>query len=224
MKNKPFQIAIDGPAASGKSTVGKLLADELGYLFFDTGLMYRIATYAVIQNKAEDSDVDTIAALTRSLDIQLQNDAVRQETIVLLNGKDISEQLHTPEIDAHVSIVAAIPAVREVLTDQQRKISAGGNIVVVGRDIGTVVLPDADLKIYLSASAEKRAERRFQENIKKGIESVYAEILNAIHQRDQLDSTRAVAPLKPADDAVIIDTDELNPQQVVAKILQSIHN
>ena len=220
----PSQIAIDGPAASGKSTVGKKLAEKLNYLFFDTGLMYRVATFAVLQRNQPVADEKAVAEITRNLDIQLKNDPATCETQVLIDGVDISQSLHSPGVDEHVSTIAAYPEVRVILTGQQRKIGLAGNIVIVGRDIGTVVLPEAGLKIFLLASAQKRAERRFLENKEKGINSTYEEILENILQRDKVDSTRSVAPLMAAEDAIKIDTDDLSSDQVVAKILQTIDN
>ena len=220
----PNQIAIDGPAASGKSTVGKKLAEKLNYLFFDTGLMYRVATFAVLQRNQPVTDEKEVAEIIRNLDIQLRNDPATGETQVLIDNEDISQSLHSPGVDEYVSTIAAYPEVRIILTGQQRKIGLAGNIVIVGRDIGTVVLPEAGLKIFLLASAQNRAERRFLENKKKGINSTYEEILENILQRDMVDSTRSVAPLMAAEDAIKIDTDNLSSDQVVAKILQTIDN
>ena len=222
--NMPSQIAIDGPAASGKSTVGKKLAEKLNYLFFDTGLMYRVATFAVLQRNQPVTDEKEVAEIIRNLDIQLRNDPATGETQVLIDNEDISQSLHSPGVDEYVSTIAAYPEVRIILTGQQRKIGLAGNIVIVGRDIGTVVLPEAGLKIFLLASAQNRAERRFLENKKKGINSTYEEILENILQRDMVDSTRSVAPLMAAEDAIKIDTDDLSSDQVVAKILQTIDN
>ncbi len=215
---KPRQIAVDGPAASGKTTVGKKTAAKLDYLFFDTGLSYRVATYAVLQQVGHVNDVSEIIRIVQNAQITLAKTS-GGDTAVLLEKKDIGCHLHLPEIDRNVSVVAAIPEVRRLLTAQQRKIGLKGKVVLVGRDIGTVVLPDADLKIFLTASAEKRAERRFLENQSLGITSDYAEILNEIKRRDQIDSSRDIAPLKPATDAIAIDTDHLTVDQVVAKIL-----
>ncbi|HOR56371.1 MAG TPA: (d)CMP kinase [Flexilinea sp.] len=219
---KPLQIAIDGPAASGKSTVGKKIAENLNYLFFDTGLMYRVATYAVLEQQCPLDDEGKLADIISLADIQLQNNSQTGETDVLLDGKTITDLLHLPQVDANVSLIAAIPAVRKLLTAQQRKIALQGKIVIAGRDIGTVVLPEAPLKIFLLASAEKRAERRYLENLRNGIPSDYDEILYNIKQRDQIDSNRNVAPLKPAEDAILIDTDSLTQNQVTDKIMSLI--
>ena len=219
---KPLQIAIDGPAASGKSTVGKKIAENLNYLFFDTGLMYRVATYAVLEQQCPLDDEGKLADIISRADIGLQNNSQTGETDVLLDGKTITDLLHLPQVDANVSLIAAIPAVRKLLTAQQRKIALQGKIVIAGRDIGTVVLPEAPLKIFLLASAEKRAERCYLENLRNGIPSDYDEILYNIKQRDQIDSNRNVAPLKPAEDAILIDTDSLTQNQVADKIMSLI--
>lgn len=219
---KPLQIAIDGPAASGKSTVGKKIAENLNYLFFDTGLMYRVATYAVLEQQCPLDDEAKLADIISLSNIRLQNNSQTGETDVLLDGNTITDLLHLPQVDANVSQVAAIPAVRKLLTAQQRKIALQGKIVIAGRDIGTVVLPEAPLKIFLLASAEKRAERRYLENLRNGIPSDYGEILYNIKQRDQIDSNRDVAPLKPAADAILIDTDSLTQDQVADKIMSLI--
>lgn len=219
--NKPDQIAIDGTAASGKSTVGKLLASRLDYTFFDTGIMYRVASYGALEALHDIQNETEVGAVVKAMDIELRNNAEQGVTEVLLNGKNITDKMHLPEVDKVVSMVAAYPEVRKALTAQQRKIGSRGKIVMVGRDIGTVVMPDAPLKIYLAASAQTRARRRYQENLAKGITSeTYEEILRGIQERDERDSNREVAPLKPAEDAVIIHTDTINAEQVTQKILE----
>lgn len=216
---KPDQIAIDGTAASGKSTVGKLIASKLGYIFFDTGIMYRVAAYGALDILKDVSDEARVTQVVESMDIDLESDVEKGETNVLLDGKNITDKMHLPEVDRVVSTVAAYPGVRSALTAQQRRIGLRGKVVMVGRDIGTVVMPDADLKIYLAASAETRARRRYDENISKGITSeTYEEILDGIRKRDDQDSNRKVAPLKPAEDAVIINTDTITAEQVAEKI------
>ncbi|MHC1770201.1 MAG: (d)CMP kinase [Flexilinea sp.] len=219
---KPSQIAIDGPAASGKTTVGRILAKKLDYLFFDTGVMYRVATYVALDQIHSVDDEEKVTALTEEMDISLKVNEKTGQTDVLLFGKPVTEYIHLPEVDKNVSVVASYPGVRKSLTKQQRRIGLLGKVVMVGRDIGTVVMPDADLKIFLLASPEKRAMRRYQENIKKGIGSDYHEILIEIMKRDEIDSTRRVAPLRPAEDAILIDTDNLNQEQVVDEIFIQI--
>lgn len=220
MKKIPNQIAMDGTAASGKTTVGKIIAEKLNYMFFDTGIMYRVAAYGANQKLHDISDEQMVSDVVEKMDIALENDAVHGTTNVLLDGKNITDLLHTPEVDKIVSTVAAYPAVRTALTNQQRRIGLQGRVVMVGRDIGTVVMPDAELKIYLEASAETRAKRRYLENLSKHIESeTYEMILADIIQRDKNDRERSVAPLRPADDAVIIHTDDYTAQEVADKIL-----
>ena len=219
MNNIPNQIAIDGTAASGKTTVGKIVAEKLDYLFFDTGIMYRVAAYGAYQALGDVSDESKVSTLVESMDIALQNDAENGVTNVLLNGENITDRLHLPEVDKIVSTVAAYPKVRTALTAQQRKIGLQGHVVMVGRDIGTVVMPDAEMKIYLEATPETRARRRYLENLSKNINTeTYENILADIIKRDKVDSERTVAPLRPADDAVIIHTDDLTAEEVARKI------
>lgn len=219
MKHIPNQIAMDGTAASGKTTVGKIVAAKLDYLFFDTGIMYRVAAYGANQKLRDVSDEAKVSEIVESMDIALQNDVENGETNVLLDGKNITNLLHLPEVDKIVSTVAAYPAVRAALTMQQRKIGLQGRVVMVGRDIGTVVMPDAEMKIYLEASPETRAKRRYLENLSKNIDSeTYEMILADIIKRDKADRERTVAPLKPADDAVVIHTDDISAEEVAQKI------
>ena len=219
MKNIPNQIAMDGTAASGKTTVGKIVAKKLDYLFFDTGIMYRVAAYGADQKLHDISDETAVSASVEEMNIGLENDTVNGVTNVLLDGENITGLLHLPEVDKIVSTVAAYPAVRTALTKQQRKIGLAGRVVMVGRDIGTVVMPDAEMKIYLEASAETRAKRRYLENLSNHIESEsYESILADIIKRDKADRERTVAPLRPADDAVIIHTDDLTAEEVAQKI------
>jgi cytidylate kinase len=220
----PSIIAIDGPAASGKSTVGKILADELGYLFFDTGVMYRAVTWLALQRGVPVQDEAAVTALAESTEIDIrppsQSDGRNYD--ILAEDQDITWHIRRPEVEAHVSQVSAYPGVRKALSAQQRRIGQRGRVVMVGRDIGTVVLPEADLKIYLDASAEERARRRYQEIIERGGRADYDEILAAMRRRDQIDSTRAVAPLRPAPDAQILDSDRLNLEQVLEAIRRLI--
>lgn len=221
---RPSIIAIDGPAASGKSTIGKMLADELGYLFFDTGVMYRAVTWLALQGGVPIPDEASVTALAENteIDIRPPSQADGRNCDILAAGQDLTWEIRRPEVEAHVSQVSAYPGVRRALSAQQRRIGQRGTVVMVGRDIGTVVLPEADLKIYLDASAEERARRRFQEIIDRGGQARYDEILAAMRRRDQIDSTRAVAPLRPAADALIIDTDHLNLAQVLDAIRELI--
>jgi cytidylate kinase len=217
---RPSTVAIDGPAASGKSTIGGLLAQRLGYLYLDTGAMYRAVTWVALETGVDIDDEEAVTALARTMEIAITRPTVndgRQYT-VLADGKDITWQIRRPEVDRHVSPVSAYPGVRQVLTEQQRRIGQQGGVVMIGRDIGTVVMPDAELKIYLDASPEERARRRYRELLERGDEADYCEILRAMKRRDRIDSHRAVAPLKPADDAIRIDTDNLSIEKVLQEV------
>lgn len=213
----PSTITIDGPAASGKSTVGGLLAQRLGYLFFDTGAMYRAVTWEVLQRGLDVADEEAVSRLAHELRIDIvkpEHDDGRQYT-VLADGEDVTWEIRRPEVDRHVSPVSAYGEVRRALTEQQRRIGERGQVVMVGRDIGTVVLPNADLKIYLDASAEARARRRYLELLERGEEADFEEILADMRRRDQIDSNREVAPLKVAEDAIRVDTDNLGVEEVL---------
>ena len=213
-------IAIDGPAASGKSTIGFLLAQRLGYLYLDTGAMYRAVTWAVLERGIDIGDEAGVSKLATTLRIQISRPAEedgRQYTVTV-EGEDVTWEIRDPAVDRHVSAVSAYPGVRQALTVQQRAIGCHGGVVMVGRDIGTVVLPDADLKIYLDASPEVRARRRYLELLERGEEADYDEILSGMRARDHIDSNRKVAPLKAAPDAVVIDTDNLSIEEVLEKV------
>jgi cytidylate kinase len=218
----PSIIALDGPAASGKSTLGRSLADSLGYLFFDTGILYRAITWIAIQHdlNLRDETVITELAQKAQIDIRPPSKADGRPCDVVLGDTDVTWDMRNSDVDANVSVVSAYAGVRQALSEQQRRIGLRGKVVMVGRDIGTVVLPQADLKIYLDASAEERAKRRFDEIIARGEKADYDEILRKVVERDRIDSTRAVAPLRPADDAVIIDSDKMTAEQVFAHVLE----
>jgi cytidylate kinase len=220
-KHPPSTIAIDGPAASGKSTIGKRLADALGYLFFDTGVMYRAVTWLALQRGLTMSDEAAITTLAESvpIDVRPPSQADGRACDVIVGGQDITWETRRRKVEANVSVVSAYPGVRRALSAQQRRIGQRGRVVMVGRDIGTVVLPEADLKIYLDASAEERARRRYDEIIARSGQANYDEILVKVIERDRIDSTRDVAPLKTADDAVVIDSDQLNAEEVFQHIL-----
>jgi len=216
----PHMITIDGPAASGKTTLGRRLAEALGYLFFDTGVMYRAVTWAALQRGVPVNDEAAVTALAEKAQIDIhppsQEDGRGYD--VLLDGEDVTWDIRRPQVDANVSPVSVFPGVRRALTIQQRRIGLRSRVVMVGRDIGTVVLPEADLKIYLEASAEERARRRYNERIARGEYADLGAILAVVRERDRIDSTRAVAPLRPAEEAVIIDSDNLSADQVLEKV------
>lgn len=218
----PSIIALDGPAASGKSTLGKKLADSLGYLFFDTGVMYRAITWIALQHDMNLRAEAEITGLAQKAQIDIRppskNDGRGYD--VVIGEKDVTWAMRDSEVDANVSIVSAYAGVRRALSEKQRRIGLRGHVVMVGRDIGTVVLPEADLKVYLVASAEERARRRYEEIITRGDKADCDEILKKVIERDHIDSTRAVAPLRPADDAVILDSDKLDADQVLTRVLE----
>jgi len=215
----PKIISIDGPAASGKSTLGFRLAESLGYLFFDSGLMYRAITWLVLKRGVDVKDEGAVTQLAQEVPIEVSPPSLDDGRAcdVVVDGLDITWEMNAAEIDSNVSVVAAYPGVRKALTAQQRRIGMRGRVVMVGRDIGTIVLPEADLKIYLVASSEQRARRRYDEIVKRGGQADYQEVLAKVVERDRLDSTRVVAPLKPATDAVVLDSDLLTADQVFEK-------
>ncbi len=217
--NLPSIIAIDGPAASGKSTVGEKLAGELGYLFFDTGVMYRAITWAALERLHSVEDEAAVSALANAVDIDVlppsQDD---RQCDVLLDGEDVTWEIRRPRVESYVSLAAAYPEVRKAMTAQQRRIAQRGKVVMAGRDIGTVVCPDAELKIFLVASMEVRAQRRLDEMLQRGESASYESILHSMRRRDKIDSTRALAPLKAAEDAIIIDTNDLTIDQVLDQV------
>jgi cytidylate kinase len=217
----PSIIAIDGPAASGKSTIGLRLANALGYLFFDTGVMYRAITWLALERGVDVQDEMAVTRLAEEaqIDVAPASKPDGRGCDVLLNGQDITWETRTRRVDENVSIVAAYRGVRQALSQQQRRIGRRGNIVMVGRDIGTVVLPNADLKIYLDATAEERARRRYDEIMARGGKPNYESILARVIERDRIDSTRDVAPLKAAEDAVVLDSDHLNADEVFERVL-----
>ena len=217
-------IAIDGPVASGKSTVGQRLALRLGYLYFDTGVMYRAVTWAAIRRGVPIEDEPAVSELAEKIVITVTRPTVDdgRQYDVYADDEDITWAIRSPEVEVNVSPVSAYPDVRRALTRQQRTIGQRGDVVMVGRDIGTVVLPEADLKIYLDASAEERARRRCTEKLERGEGAAYREVLEATRRRDQIDSTRSTAPLKAADDAIILATDDLDIDGVVEAIMEMI--
>lgn len=217
----PNLIAIDGPAASGKSTLGELLAKELDYLYFDTGVMYRAVTWAALQQNIPIEDETAVTVLAERIQIDVRppskNDGRAYD--VWVDDRDVTWDIRTAEVEANVSLVASYRGVRRALTLQQRRIGARGRVVMVGRDIGTVVFPEADVKIYLVASVEERARRRFEELRSRGETADYKEILEAMRKRDDFDASRRIAPMRPAGDAHIINTDGLSIEDVLNQVI-----
>ena len=220
----PRTIAIDGPAGAGKSTIGALVAERLGYLFLDTGAMYRAVALAAKRKGIDPDDADRLATLAREVRVLIGPPTVRdgRAYTVLLDGEDVTWQIRDAEIDRIVSQVARIPAVRDAMVEQQRALAERGRLVMVGRDIGTVVLPNADRKIYLTASAAERAKRREEELRARGQVRPRQELLQEILRRDKLDSERAVAPLKAADDAIVVQTDGLAVGDALDRVLNIV--
>lgn len=224
--SRPSTIAIDGPAASGKSTIGDLLAKRLGYLFLDTGAMYRALTLEVLRAGLDPEDQEAVAALARQISIEVLPPAPEHQDgrsyTVLVDGRDVTWDIRSPQVDAAVSPVSRHPKVRAVLTEAQRRIGERGRVVMTGRDIGTVVLPHADLKIFLDASVEERARRRYLERLVRGEQTTYEAELRILANRDKIDSERETAPLRQAPDAVYVDTEGLSIEEVLARVLDLV--
>lgn len=216
-----INVAIDGPSGAGKSTMAKRLAKELGFLYVDTGAMYRTVSLYVYRKGIDKADAERITALLPEihLDLAYGEDGTQQ---MILNGEDVSGLIRTSEISMYTSAVSAIPAVRAFLLEQQRELGRTKNILMDGRDIGTVVLPDAQIKIYLTAAAEARAERRWKELVEKGENITVEEVLKDVIQRDYNDMHRPVAPLCQAEDAVLVDTTEYNLEESYQLLLKTV--
>lgn len=212
---KPSMIAIDGPVASGKSTLGRLLAQRLGYRFVDTGAMYRALTWRAIKLSIDLEDEEELSQLAANTKIEFAPPGDN----VLVDGHDVTREIQDWEVEAGVSLVARVAGVRKVLVEQQRGLAQKGEIVMAGRDIGTTVLPHAELKVYLVASIEERARRRYLELVERGEAADYETILADLIRRDEIDSERPISPLQPAPEARIIDTDGLSADQVLSEIL-----
>lgn len=211
-----FNIAIDGPAGAGKSSIARAAASQLGFIYVDTGALYRTVALGALKRGIQPEETDAIVALLPELDVGME--FVDGEQRVLLNGEDVSEAIRQPEVSAAASTVSAIPAVRQFLFDLQQNMAREHDVLMDGRDIGTVVLPDAQLKIFLTATPEERARRRY-EQIKDTSDVTYEEILRDINQRDYQDTHREIAPLKQAEDAVYLDTTDMSFDEVVETIL-----
>ncbi|MBS60701.1 MAG: cytidylate kinase [Anaerolineaceae bacterium] len=225
IENTSITITIDGPSSSGKSTLGEQLAHNIGYHFLDTGCLYRALTVATLQRNIPITDTHAIIKLASDIDIVVQTSAVedvRQYT-VLIDEIDITWELRSSRTDSNVSLISTIPEVRHLLTEQMRSIADGVNIVMIGRDIGTVVAPEAPLKFYLDASIDERARRRHNENMQSGQESDYKEILTNLQTRDDIDTRRDNAPLRKPINAYTIDTTTMKPTKVLIEMLRIFH-
>ena len=220
----PRTIAIDGPAGAGKSTIGALVAERLGYLFLDTGAMYRAVALAAQRKQIDPDDAAKLTTLAAAVRITI-GPPTKQDGrayTVLLDGSDVTWEIRSADIDRIVSQVARVPGVRDAMVAQQRALAGKGRVVMVGRDIGTVVLPDAEKKIFLTASASERARRREEELASRGERRPRQELLNEILRRDQLDTEREVSPLKAAGDAVVVQTDGLSVKEALERVLGAI--
>ncbi len=216
-------ITIDGPVAVGKSSVGLLLAEKLSFQFFDTGVIYRTFTWKSLSVGLTPADVDALVALSQNTVFEFAP-GNGSRLVVLVDGEDASRHVGASEVERNVALIAKIPQVRERMVSEQRRMATELRLVMAGRDIGTVVLPWADLKVFLQASVAERAKRRYTELVERGVETSYESVLTELEQRDHNDITRAASPLKPADDAVVINTDGLSLEDVVDRILALVRD
>ncbi|MDX9849447.1 MAG: (d)CMP kinase [Anaerolineaceae bacterium] len=225
MGNKSYTITLDGPAASGKSTLGERLANSLHFMYLDTGVMYRAVTLAVLKKNIDVNDENMVTRVAEEMDLDIQPASIKdgRSNDVILDGNDVTWEIRLPDVEAHVSQVSAYKGVRVAMTKKQREIGNRGGIVMVGRDIGTVVLPDAEIKLYLDASVEERARRRYLELIHRGKQASYEHVLADLQRRDKIDSSRTIAPLKPAKDAIMVDSDQMNAEEVFQFIFNLIN-
>ena len=214
-----FIVAIDGPAGAGKGTITKLVGEKLELINIDTGATFRCVTLNMLQEQIDIQEEDKIKEMLDKINIKMEHNGK-----IFLNGEDVTRRIRENDVNNFVSPVSVLPIVRNKLLEVQRSIAEGKNVIMEGRDIGTVVFPNADVKIYLDATAEERAKRRVLQNQEKGIESSYEEVLEGIKDRDKRDSTRKIAPLKKAEDAIYVDSTNLSIEQVVEKIIQIIEN
>lgn len=215
---KKMNIAIDGPASAGKSTIAKKVAEQLRYIYLDTGAMYRTLTYAALSNEVDLQDEEALHTLLKGIRITFLT-AENEMQRVFLNDEDVTDSIRSEEVTQNVSLVSSFAKVREEMVARQKSIARSGGVVMDGRDIGTVVLPDAEVKIFMTATAEERALRRYKENIAKGMTTSLEELTEDMKRRDHLDSTRSVSPLKKAEDAIVLDSTHLEIDEVVKQIL-----
>ena len=209
-------VAVDGPAGSGKGTVTKIIEEELGFLNLDTGATYRCVALQTLREGLSLENEKEIIEIANNIDIKIDNTG--EKDIILLNGEDVSKEIRTKEVTAVVSQISSIIPVREKMVEVQRSLAKGKNVIVEGRDIGTVVFPNADVKIYLDASEEIRAKRRYEENVQNGIDTTYEEVLENVKMRDYNDMHKPYGALKKADDAIVVDSTNLSIEEVVEKI------
>lgn len=217
-----INVAIDGPSGAGKSSISREVARRLGYIYVDTGAMYRAAALYVMQHRIDPEDAEAIGRILPMLDIELKNDNGEQK--VYLCGENVSRVIRTREVTRCAPIVSANPKVRQCLSDMQQEMAQKNNIIMDGRDIGTVVLPHADVKIFLTASPEVRARRRHKEMLEKGMDATYEEVLTDIRERDYYDENKPISPLKPARDSILLDTSEIDFEQSVQLVVDTIKN
>lgn len=217
-----FVVGIDGPAGTGKGTVAKIISEDLGFINIDTGATYRCVTLKAIENGISINEPEKIIEISKNINIKLENNNGKQE--VYMDNKNVTREIRTKEVSALVSQVSAIKEVRFNMVDLQRKMAENSNVIMEGRDITTYVFPNADVKIYLDASEEERANRRYKENIEKGINSTYQEVLENIRLRDENDKNKEIGALKIADDAIVIDTTNLTIEQVVEQVEEIIES
>ncbi len=218
---KFINVAIDGPSGAGKSSISRIVSGKLGYIYIDTGALYRTVGLNALRKGADVNNFESVAA-TLTDDLKVEIRFVDGEQRMFLNGEDVSDFIRTPEVSSAASKVSAVPAVRAYLFDLQKQLAATNNCIMDGRDIGTVVLPDANVKIFLTASPEARAKRRYKELIEKGMDVKYDDVLSDMIKRDYDDSHREIAPLKQADDAILVDTSEIDFDGSVALIIKTI--
>lgn len=214
-------VAIDGPAGSGKGTITKLVAEKLGLVNIDTGAMYRSVALDCLNKNIMPEDLEKISELLENIDIQLKRENGNQ--IVLLNGENVSKEIRTERIDENVAKYAAIKAIRDKVTPIQQKMGESQNIIMEGRDIGTVVFPNADVKIFLDCSIEERAKRRYRQNLERGLNTPYEEVLQALIERHKLETEREVAPFVKAEDAILLDSSKLNIIEVTEEVIKIIN-